>query len=89
MSYQINLYDIVKRRHLPDLPKAVRENVFNAIETRLMTEPASYGKPLAGSLKGHRRLRVGDYRIIYRIHPGPKSVDIIAIAHRKDIYEGF
>ncbi|MES2504791.1 MAG: type II toxin-antitoxin system RelE/ParE family toxin [Myxococcota bacterium] len=45
------------------------------------------GKPLRYSLKGHRRLRVGDYRVVYRIEPQNQTVVIIAIKHRKDIYE--
>jgi mRNA-degrading endonuclease RelE of RelBE toxin-antitoxin system len=31
-------------------------------------------------------LRVGDYRVIYRIDPAHKTVMIVAIKHRKDIY---
>ena len=55
-----------------------------AIEERLMVDPITFGKPLRYSLKGHRRLRVSDYRVVYRIEN--KSVIIIAIKHRKDIY---
>ena len=50
-------------------------------------DPIGFGKPLRYSLKGHRRLRVGDYRIVYRIAADKKIVVIIAIKHRKDIYE--
>jgi mRNA interferase RelE/StbE len=36
-----------------------------AIENKLIIDPRSFGKPLAGSLKGHYRLEIGDYRVIY------------------------
>jgi mRNA interferase RelE/StbE len=49
-----------------------------------MIDPVGFGKPLRYSLKGHRRLRVGDYRIVYRIENN--NVLIVAIKHRKDIY---
>lgn len=49
-----------------------------------MVDPITSGKPLRYNLKGHRCLRVSDYRVIYRIEN--KSVIIIAIKHRKDIY---
>ena len=40
-------------------------------------------------LKGKRgyRIRVGDYRIIYDIFDGILVIDVIALGHRKDIYE--
>ena len=59
--------------------------IKTAIEERLMVDPIGFGKPLRYSLKGHRRLRVGDYRVVYRIEK--KTVVIIAIKHRKDVYE--
>ena len=62
-----------------------KELIKRAIEERLMADPISFGKPLRYSLKGHRRLRVSDYRIVYRIED--KQVIILAIKHRKEIYE--
>jgi len=51
-----------------------------------MTEPLRYGKPLRFSLKGHRRLRVGDWRIVYRIDEKDQKVIVLIICHRKDVY---
>ncbi|MCD6422841.1 MAG: type II toxin-antitoxin system RelE/ParE family toxin [Elusimicrobia bacterium] len=44
------------------------------------------GKPLKGDLKGCFSLRVGDYRVIYEVYPKEKTVLIIRVGHRKDIY---
>lgn len=85
IKYQIFYQDIVVREHIPRLPKAFREPIKKAIETRLAVDPIAFGKPLQYSLNGHRRLRVGDYRIIYRIEN--ISVIIIAIKNRKEIYD--
>ena len=52
-----------------------------------MVDPISFGKPLKYSLKGYRRLRVSDYRVVYRIEPQNHTVIIIAIKHRKEVYE--
>jgi mRNA interferase RelE/StbE len=38
------------------------------------------------SLRGARRLRVGDYRMIYRIEP-PDLVLVVKIGHRREVYE--
>ncbi len=89
MPYEIQYYDIVVRRHIPALPKTMRKRIADAIIARLAVDPVSYGKPLRGSLKGHRRMRVGDYRVIYRIEVDAQCIHIVAIAHRKDIYEDF
>lgn len=38
-------------------------------------------------LKGYRRLRVGSCMVIYGIIASTRAVFIIAIKHRKDVYE--
>ena len=69
---------------LPQINKNVRLRIQKAIEERLMTEPTKYGKPLRKSLKGYWKLRVGDYRIVYKIKN--EEVFIFGIIHRKKIY---
>jgi len=85
--YQISYLDVVVREDIPSLPKRARELIQSAIEQRLAVDPIGYGKPLRYSLKGHRRLRVSDYRIVYRIEENTHTVLIIAIKHRKDVYD--
>jgi mRNA interferase RelE/StbE len=84
INYQILYQDHVIKSHIPALSTKVKSLIKNAIEERLMVDPIAFGKPLRYSLKGHRRLRVSDYRVVYRIEN--KTVIIIAIKHRKDIY---
>lgn len=84
INYQILYQDHVIKSHIPALSTKVKSLIKDAIEERLMVDPIAFGKPLRYSLKGHRRLRVSDYRVIYRIEN--KTVIIIAIKHRKDIY---
>lgn len=84
INYQIIYQDHVIKSHIPTLSTKVKLLVKAAIEEKLMFDPISFGKPLRYSLKGHRRLRVSDYRVVYRIEN--KTVIIIAIKHRKDIY---
>lgn len=86
-SYKIEYLDVVVKNDIPALPKTIKASIKKTIEERLMQDPVGFGKPLRYSLKGHRRLRVGDYRIVYRISTGNNTVVIIAIKHRKDVYE--
>lgn len=85
--YEVEYLNSVLQEDIPELPKKIKATIKKAIEERLMTDPIGFGKPLRYSLKGHRRLRVGDYRIVYRIDPDLIKVIVIAIKHRKDVYE--
>lgn len=81
-------YDLgSKQKDYEKIPPAVRGIIKKAIEKKLMVDPIAFGKPLRYSLKGYRRLRVGDYRVIYRVDEGRVIVIIVEIDHRKDVYE--
>jgi len=75
--YTIDYLSTVVKEDIPALPASAKKIIKKAIEERLMFDPIGFGKPLRYSLKGHRRLRVSDYRIVYRVD----------IKHRKDVYE--
>lgn len=82
------LYDLgVKEKDIQKIPLATREVIRKAIEKKLTVDPIGFGKPLRYSLKGHRRLRVGDYRVIYRVEEKKVIVIAVDIDHRKDVYE--
>ena len=85
--YSIEYLDLVMAEDIPALPKRMRDLIRRAIEERLTVEPIGLGKPLRYSFVGHRRLRVGDYRIVYRVEQKLRRVIIVGIKHRKDIYE--
>ena len=85
LNYTVVYQDQVIKNHIPALSASTKLLLQKSIESKLMVDPVAFGKPLRYSLKGHRRLRVGDYRIVYRIEDN--SVIIIAIKHRKEIYK--
>ena len=86
-KYFIEYLKEVVEQDIPALPKSVREAIGRAIETRLANDPIGFGKPLQYSLKGHRRLMMSEYRIVYRINPDASVVTIIAIKHRKEVHQ--
>jgi mRNA interferase RelE/StbE len=85
--FKIEYLENVVTRDIPALPKTMRMLIKKAIETRLTVEPIGLGKPLRYSFVGHRRIRVGDYRIVYRVDARINVVTIVFIKHRKDVYE--
>lgn len=86
MTYRVEYLESVVREDIPKLSKSARKRIRKAIEGKLTTHPIEFGRPLRYSLKGARRLRVGDYRVIYRIDT-PQTVLIIKIGHRRQVYE--
>ena len=84
MTCNVLCQDEVIKKHVPNLSVAVKSTTKSNIESKLISDLISFGKPLRRSLKGHMRLRVGDYRIVYRVDGD--DVMIIAIKHRNDIY---
>ena len=80
LRYHPRIADDLKR-----LTPAVRARIGRAIAERLREAPERFSVPLTGSLRGHRKLRVGDYRVVFRIDR--EHVDVLAVAHRRDVYE--
>ena len=87
MTYKLVYLEPVVRDHIPSLSPPIKATIKRIIEERLSIDPLKFGKPLRYSLKGHRRLRVSDYRVVYRIDETLHTVTIVAILHRKDVYD--
>ena len=82
---KIKYHPKVKNEDIPRLTSNIAARIENAIRNRLMVNPVKYGFFLRGTLNGYRKLRVGDWRIIYRIVD--KEIRIIAIANREDEFQ--
>ena len=87
MNWRIEYLDSVVRDDIPSLSEAARRRIRKAIGVKLGSNPIEFGKPLRYSFKGARRLRIGDYRVIYRLEP-PDVVLIVKIGHRREVYSG-
>ena len=85
LDFEIVYHKTVVEEDIPRLASTWKLKIQTAIEEKLTTYPAVYGKPLRRSLKGYRKLRVGDYRIVFRING--QKVLILAILHRSVVYQ--
>lgn len=85
MAFTVMYHPDVKNIDLPRVNVKMRERIRRAIESRLMTAPHEYGLPLRKSLRGYWKLRVGDYRIVFKVEG--EIIYVLAIRHRKNIYE--
>lgn len=85
MPFELRYHPDVKEIDIPSLNANLRKRIKNAIEARLMIAPQQYGLPLRQTLKGYWKLRVGDYRVIFKVVEN--EVWIFGIINRKDVYE--
>jgi mRNA interferase RelE/StbE len=85
MTYTIRFRPAARREYLA-LPKKVRLRMGAHLE-QLAGDPHGAGTaPLHGDLKGRRKLRLGDYRVVYSVDSKGAVVRIIAIGHRAKVY---
>ena len=75
--------DVAERiRHLPpDLKRGVREAI------RAVAHAPAIGAELQRELLGYRKYRVRRYRLIYRIDRETRAIRIVALGHRRTVYE--
>lgn len=85
MNFEVIYHPLVVRDDIPTLSKEWKTKIRKAIEERLTAHPETYGKPLRRSLKGYRKLRVGDYRVIFLLEKN--TVKILIIKHRSVVYD--
>jgi len=64
-------------------PSAARR-VIKAIDTKLSLQPLQFGAPLSGNLADFRKLRVGDYRVVYQVQEQYVVVYVLAVGPRRD-----
>jgi len=79
MSFKIIYHPLVVRDDIPKLSIGWKTKIQKTIEGRLTTNPETYGKPLRRSLKGYRKLRVGDYRVIFLLEKNKREASILVI----------
>ena len=69
-----------------DLPEAVAAAVIDFITGPPLLEPKRVGRELRNELAGIHSARRGTYRILYRINDDERTVTVIRIDHRLDVY---
>lgn len=82
-------YELFVERHAEKDLKRLSPQLFSQIIAKikeLSANPHPKGcRKLSGSAKDWR-LRVGDYRVLYEVDNRTKTVVVMRIKHRKDIY---
>ncbi len=84
MECTLKYHPAVQSEDLPKLDRRARDRIKKAMEQRLAIAPQDYGEPLRRTLKGYWKLRVGDYRVVFKFQGG--TIIILGILHRKEVY---
>lgn len=85
MPYSLRYHPRVAEDDLPDIPASLHLRIARSIDGRLTSEPMRYGVPLRGTLKGYWKLRVGDYRVVFKV--AGQEVWVLTILHRREVYD--
>ena len=83
MRYAIRIKESAARE-LQRIERSDRERLIAAID-RLAENPFA-GSALKGELRGLRRIRVGDYRLIYELREQDLVVLVLRADHRREAY---
>lgn len=84
MAYALLYHSRIAEEDLPGIPLNPQQRIDRAVGERLAAGPERYGTPLRGALRGFWKLRVGDYRVIFKV--AGSSVWILKIGHRRSVY---
>lgn len=86
--YRVIIDELVLTVDFRRINPADQKQILRAIRKKLTAEPEKFGSPLKGPLKGYRKLRVGEYRVVYEIENDRVLVYVIAVGFRRneDVY---
>jgi len=84
-QFEVIYHPDVLSKDIPKLSSDVKQRIKKSIENKLLHAPEEFGLPLRRTLKGYWKLRVGDYRVIYKVTG--KTVTVFRIGHRREVYE--
>ncbi|MEW6712695.1 MAG: type II toxin-antitoxin system RelE/ParE family toxin [Candidatus Riflebacteria bacterium] len=83
MSYSIKIKQSAAKA-LERIPREDRLRIITAIDL-LKANPAA-GGVLKGEFSGLRRIRIGNYRVVYEAQDQELVVLVVRIGHRRDVY---
>ena len=76
-------------KELRKLGRPAQREIIHYLDTRIATDadPRRFGKGLKADLAGLWRYRVGDYRVLCQIQDQQVMVLVVAVGHRRNVYD--
>lgn len=86
MTWEIE-WDERARKELRSLDAGIQRRILSYLRERTTENPRNFGKQLSGDKAGLWRYRIEDFRVICRLHDEKLTVVVVAVGHRKQIYD--
>jgi mRNA interferase RelE/StbE len=86
-EYSLKYGNLISKQNLRKIDSSILKEIKRQIEKKLTHRPEAFGKPLQDSLVGYRRLRIGSFRVIYKIED--TVVKIVFIGKKPRVYEEY
>jgi len=83
MTWRI-LYHHLVEEDLESVGPSAARRIVKAIDAKLTRSPMDFGMPLSGNLANFRKLRIGDYRVVYQVREKTIIVYVLAVGPRRD-----
>ena len=84
MSFSIRIKESAAKE-LKRVAKPERTRIVATIDR--LAESPHLGTALKGDMRGLRRIRIGDHRVLYEVRGDELIVLVVRIAHRGDAYQ--
>ncbi|MGH3910300.1 MAG: type II toxin-antitoxin system RelE family toxin [Pseudonocardiaceae bacterium] len=85
--FSLRVTPTVRRALAERLPESVAFAAFKFINGPLLDNPHRVGRRLLAPLDDRHSARRGSYRIIYRIDDKTRTVTVVDVDHRSDVYK--
>lgn len=85
-TWTVKLTGPAQRALSKELPEPVAWAAWTFITERLPTNPHRIGKPLHHPYTGQYSAHLGTYRVVYRIDEEKRTIWIMAVRLRGDVY---
>lgn len=88
MAWTVEVSDFAEKQ-IRKLDRQVQKRLIDWLDDRITgcKNPRHFGEPLRGEMTGLWRYRVGDFRIICEIQDDKLVVIVLAVGHRREVYQ--
>lgn len=69
---------------LKSVGPSAAKRIMRTINKKLTMAPEKFGAPLSNNLKDFRKLRIGDFRVVYQVLNKKVIVFVLAVGPRRD-----
>ena len=80
-------WDDRAKKELMSLDNRIQKRILSYLREQVMENPRNFGKQLSGDKAGLWRYRIEDFRVICRLQDEKLTVLVLAVGHRKEIYD--